>query len=234
MTRPTICFVHIPKTAGTAIRAAVVEILGGREKVFWLNLSGTLAEFTKATPSEVQKYAIVGGHASASDFEGVPDPKIFSAVVREPVARAVSLFEYIVRGGDTGHRLREELRDLGLRRALEECVSFRDDVTNNQCRMVGGERTFEAARASLLARKWICGTDEAAQWVLDNIARAIGKPSIPLGKNNVGAPGYFERLATPEIVEMIADLNREDAQLYQFVASGQHRAAAPWWRRFLP
>ncbi len=233
MTGTTICFVHIPKTAGSAMRAALVQMLGGWENVLWFDVNATLAEFMDADPQELRKYAIVGGHAAVTHFEKLPGRKIYSAVLREPVARAVSLFEYIVRGGDTAHPLRSELQDLGLRRALEESDIFRKDITNTQCEMVGGKPTFESAQTSLAANKWIVGTDEAPQQLLDKIARTLGKPSIPLGQDNVGAPGYFERLATPEIVEMIADLNQEDARLYEFVATRQTRTAARGWRRFL-
>jgi hypothetical protein len=239
MDRPTVFFIHLPKTAGTSMRAALEQVLGGADRLFWIGVTGAMDDLEALGEAALQRYAVIGGHAGVADFDRLRNSSrraVYATLLREPVARAVSLFEFIVAGGGAVHPLRDELRELGLMRALVESPGFRSHIANAQCSMVGGEPTFDAAHASLLGRRWIAGTMDDGQRVLDGIAGALGARSAVLGTENEGRPGYFDRLANAEIAEAIAELNREDAKLYDFVArkaparGGGRRWPLPRWR----
>lgn len=192
-------------------------MLGGWEQVYWLSFGGNASEISSMPAERFEPYRVVGGHAPATAFHHLPDPKVFASVIREPVSRAVSLYEYIVRGGDETHPLRSELQELGLQRSITESDDFRRSISNTQCAMIGGEATFTAARKNMHEFSWIVATPGNAQTVVDKAAEILDVAPSVLRPENVGRTGYYDRLATPEIIEEIADLNREDRLLYEYV-----------------
>ena len=104
------------------MRAALTRMVDDRDRQFWLGIDGDMDDLAASLADGSRRFAIIGGHRGAVEFEKLANlqrERTYVAVVRDPVERAISLYQYIVAGGDARHPLREELRELGLRRALD-------------------------------------------------------------------------------------------------------------------
>lgn len=209
-----LCIVHIPKTAGTAMRETLRSSLG-RDNVYWIGDSRPVAHWENAIGTEFQSYSVVGGHYEAMAFEKIGRPKVFMAVVRDPVERAISLFDYITNGPDFEHPLRAELLGLSVKEAIKKSPRFRDEITNRQCALIGGSPTFSAARQSICEREWLIGSYEVVDEVLAHVWTKFGWSSMPLVAANVNErPGYIDEYNSDETLDTLRELNRHDILLY--------------------
>jgi hypothetical protein len=154
------------------------------------------------------------GHAEAPHFDKIRRPKIFLAILREPVQRAVSLFNYMLTSPD-GHPLRETLRGLSIMEALERSAEFRRQVENFQCTMIGGAPTLSSAVQSLYARDWFIGPLAQLDEIFERICAEFGWPFARPVRDNVGTPGYPDRYVNEEVRAVISALNKEDQALYE-------------------
>jgi hypothetical protein len=211
--QPLLCVVHIPKTAGSAIRETFISILGW-EKVYWIAHKRPFEHWANSTGSEFDDYAVVGGHSSAAALDKIKRPKIFMSVVRDPVRRAISLFNYITCGPDPNHGLRKELQGLSLVEAIQTSANFRRDVENRQCALIGGEATFPAALRSICNSEWFIDQHEAVDELFARVCGRFGWPSRPLILDNVGREGYAdEHLSDQDTITALKQINQEDGFL---------------------
>ena len=149
-----ICVIHIPKTAGSAMHSAFSRIVGSENFLLWDAGGHRFREKLAASSAEFDRFEIISGHLLASDYNMLPGPKTFAAVFREPVARALSWFQFVTSGRAPDHPLLTELRELGLRRALEESEAFRTEIANRQCFLVCGEFSFKGSRLPRSSRSF--------------------------------------------------------------------------------
>jgi Glycosyl transferase family 90 len=210
--RPLLCVVHIPKTAGSAIRETLASTLGD-DKVYWIGHRRPHEEWDKAKGTEFDSYLVVGGHRPAEEFDKIARPKVFVAVLRDPVGRAVSLFNYITQGPDRRHPMRAELQGLSVIDALTKSANFRREVANFQCVLIGGAPTFSAALQSLCRREWEIDTHENVQALFDRLCRRFDFPVAPLIKDNVGKAGYAAQHLSPDVAAALTEINRDDELL---------------------
>jgi hypothetical protein len=211
--QPLLCVVHIPKTAGSAIRETLISILGW-EKVYWISHKRPFENWTNSSGDDFNDYAVVGGHCSATAFHKIKRPKIFMAVVRDPVQRAISLFNYITCGPDPDHGLRGELSGLSLVEAIKTSVNFRRDVENRQCGLIGGQPTFSAALHTISEGEWFIDHHEAVDELFAGVCDRFGWPSRPLVSDNVGREGYADAyLSDKSTIIALNQINQEDRLL---------------------
>jgi hypothetical protein len=211
---PLLCLVHVPKTGGTALLGTLNAILG-RDKVYWIAHDHPRSDWENSSSEDFDRYSVVGGHAEAPHFDKIRRPKIFLAILREPVERAVSLFSYILTGPDDHHPLRETLRGLSIMEALERCAEFRRQVENFQCTMIGGAPTLSSAVQSLYARDWFIGPLAQLDEIFERVCAEYGWPFARPIRDNVGTPGYPDRYVSEEARAFLSSLNREDHLLYE-------------------
>ncbi|MGQ7794075.1 sulfotransferase family 2 domain-containing protein [Faunimonas sp. B44] len=80
-----IAFLHIPKTAGTSVRAALVRAYGRNEVVFIQ---------PQNAPDDLSTYRVVGGHFNAAFIKSrIPDAEVVT-ILRDPTNRVLSLYRY--------------------------------------------------------------------------------------------------------------------------------------------
>jgi hypothetical protein len=183
----------------------------GWEKVYWIGHKRPLEHWTKATDGEFDHYTVVGGHASAVEFEKIKRPKIFMSVVRDPVMRAISLFNYITWGPDPNHGLRKKLQGLTLIEAIQTSAGFRRDIENCQCRYLSGEPSFPAALRRICESEWFVDRHEAIDELFSRVCRRFGWPAQKLVLDNVGRKGYAdEYLEDVETICALQQINQED------------------------
>jgi hypothetical protein len=208
--QPLLCVVHIPKTAGSAIRETLISILGW-DKVYWISHKRPFEHWTNSNGDEFNNYAVVGGHCSTKTFDKIKRPKIFMAVVRDPVQRAVSLFNYITYGPDPNHGLRNELSGLSLVEAIQASATFRRDIENRQCALIGGQPMFSEALRSLCDSQWFIDRHEAVNQLFVRVCERFGWPAQPMVSDNVGREGYADAyLSDKKAITILKHLNEQD------------------------
>ena len=94
--RPTVLFMHIPKTAGTALREAMTANYRQSEIAYlYPEPPGFLVRDLRALPLEQRRaYRLVIGHFQFWMHEALPQRSDYVTIVREPGARVLSHYAY--------------------------------------------------------------------------------------------------------------------------------------------
>jgi hypothetical protein len=95
--KPTVLFMHIPKTAGTAFREAIASnFLLPEIAYLYPGPPGFLVSDLRALPLEQRRaFRIVIGHYQVGMHESLPQEGEYITVVREPGARILSQYRYL-------------------------------------------------------------------------------------------------------------------------------------------
>lgn len=111
-----VIFLHIPKTAGQSVHAALVHAFG-REAVCPARVNDHLKKFTI---TELNRYQVFSGHLDWAMLDCIKGPRYTFTIFREPMDRILSFYFYL---RDEAAKLSaEDLRSperQGLRAALE-------------------------------------------------------------------------------------------------------------------
>ncbi|MDV6344318.1 sulfotransferase family 2 domain-containing protein [Nitrosomonas sp. Is37] len=91
-----IIFLHIPKTAGQSIHAALVNAFG-KEAVCPARVNDQLRQFSIA---ELNRYQVFSGHLDWSLLDCIKGPKYVFTVLREPMDRILSFYFYTRNQGE--------------------------------------------------------------------------------------------------------------------------------------
>lgn len=227
-----VVYVHIPKAAGTSLKNLLSRVYAGRPVFFFTPRTGELDRLRALPPDARRRVAVVAGHEPfgyQDVFRGCRVSPAVITVLREPVARVVSLFRYIHR--DSEHPRHSEF--------VENGVTV-DDVyrrlrlpafDNHMTRFLAGRRAFakpfgeldaddlEAAKHNLAAGCRAFGLQEHFERSIAWFGRELGWPDAEAGDLN-RAP----RRSTVADVDdadrrLIAGHNALDAALYAFAVS---------------
>jgi hypothetical protein len=85
-----LCFVHIPKTAGTAIDHAFKSLFRADE-VFH---GKTVYDYQPYSREELADYRFFSGHIQRDYFEKLPENTRYFTFLRNPVKRTISHYRY--------------------------------------------------------------------------------------------------------------------------------------------
>lgn len=89
--KPRICFVHIPKTAGTSITSCLQNFYSPKQ----IAPGNTMLDYKKLSKEELKKYLLYKGHIYYSFAkENLPSDTIYITIIREPVERVLSLYKF--------------------------------------------------------------------------------------------------------------------------------------------
>jgi len=122
-------FIHIPKTAGTSLRAAVfnAERMGGRTLPVY---SAVEQEMAKEMKAQLGSETLFFGHFSFGFHVVLNDARPeYATVLRHPVARVVSLYNHHRRIENSPWHKRINDENLSLTDFVESCVT---PETNNE------------------------------------------------------------------------------------------------------
>lgn len=215
---PVLVYSHIEKSAGTSMRLLLWDNYG-RENVFWYGIDTPAGQ--PLNPAKLGKYAAIGGHFDFSEFDSVEYPTLRTAVVREPVARAASLFHY--------HAVVEieELRKIWLqhgfdpssmKNTLADCPRFVNAISNAQCRRLSGERNYSAVKNKLSGMDCVLGAIDDLPDYTRYLGAHLGWRCVDMPSVNQGDKAVEEQLRRDKaVVGMIEGLNIEDTKLYEFI-----------------
>ena len=88
---PRIIFLHIPKTAGQSVHAALVDGFGAGA-VCPARVNGQLAGMSRG---ELNRYQVFSGHLDWTALDEVEGPKYIFTVLREPLDRLLSFYFFL-------------------------------------------------------------------------------------------------------------------------------------------
>jgi hypothetical protein len=242
---PRVCFIHIPKTGGTAIREWMSRLYGD------MTFPALTTEGYAATSDEVlARYRFFAGHPYRRDWSRLPpDTKVFT-VLRDPVARAISLYKYwrIVDVSDVEKRgprfaLMADALRVAKTRPIEEflqsdnpfiVLNLRSAYASqlvpsamvHECHIGGAPSVaaFEAAVAQLFALDAVLTTERLAE-TFPHASECLGLSGIdvPLDRRNVSSIQLeCDRTRLEEIMRRMSPV---DYQLYAVARELEARLA---------
>lgn len=232
-------FVHIPKCAGRTL-AAILERSVPAERRYEVDpdaIAASRAELAALPASRRANIDLLYGHLSYGWHELLPRPAAYLTLVRDPVERVVSHYNYVRFRPGTPHYLRAEVqrRRMGLKEYVESGVCH--EVNNGQVRLLAGvedivQEPYGPSRLpygtndpGLLDRALrnverhfvVVGLQDQFDATLLLIRSKLGLGRIWYRSRNVGRTRYRKIRPTNDEVEAIRAYNRLDLALYDAV-----------------
>jgi hypothetical protein len=219
--REALIFLHIPKTAGTTLNR-IIEWQYNPVSIFTVDphrIRATVARFKKVSEQRRRRFRVVRGHLLYGIHEFLPQGATYITMLREPVARVLSTYAFILRR--PLHPLHRKLK--AGRLGVEDLIQMTPHRQNLQCRFISGigigpncdERVLEVAKENLAREFRVVGLCERFQESLCLMIAAFGWK----------VPFYTNRKVTksrpsiePNGIDMIREYNRFDLDLYDFAS----------------
>jgi len=222
--RPTMIFLHIPRTGGTTLKK-LPERNYGRDQIFDLYDSDNAARirwFAQLSESQRANYKCIKGHLFFGFHRLVPGRSTYVTFLREPIARVRSFYAYV--RAHPEHYLHRDLLEQGL--GLKELLRHpgTEELCNLQTRMIAGDLenpeqvvdrvALERAKENLRTHFSVIGLTEEFDASLLLLARAQGWPLPLYVKSNAsrGAPETIDAKTR----DLVGEANALDLELYQF------------------
>lgn len=233
---PIFFFIHIPKTAGISLGSTLNSMFRG----FVLqDYSVDVVARIAKNPEILDKYLLVVGHMGASRKleDAIRRKIVFVSVFRDPVARVVSLYDFIRRHAT--HPRSAELRTMSLLEAFRNSVQFRASSTNAQLLQVFGTASREPIEELLRNRNYVLGHQRDLDAFVNAVSVVSGLPApadiprlnvAPESLDNEGLTLAREQPCYDEAVEEIRMVNApEEAFIAEHL--GSVLVTAPMSRR---
>lgn len=239
---PPVCFMHIPKTAGTKVRTLLGIGLGG--VTFSFTDPDSVSAAWRLDPWVFAGATLVSGHFGSAFLDRLRFPHLAVSVLRHPVARTVSHYLYdrkldLSRLPAADAARIAATRGLPLTRLLSsEDPALMRQYRNLQARFFAGRGTLDPAgdpepdsglldRALARARRFeFIGFQEHLGADLARLfARlSLPPPSDPEGLANAGpdAGAAREIMADRDQLRAIERANEVDLALYDMLKSAAH------------
>ncbi|MFN3449043.1 MAG: hypothetical protein ACK44F_10135 [Roseococcus sp.] len=227
-TAPLFLFLHIPKTAGSSLRRVLQQMFAPHLHFF--TESGELAHTPEhlarwADPAFYDDYLLLGGHVGRNHpvmrAEAARRRRIYISVMRDPVRRAVSGYDFSRRF--PRHPMREWLANKTLLQAITTPGPFRDRYVNDQLRYVFGTTNPDLAESRLHEDNHILAPIEKLEAFVDTISAVSGMPRPPavprlntaVDLSDAGIERAEEQPDYPLALEAIAEANAEEARFIE-------------------
>lgn len=247
-----VIFDHLPKTAGQAVNAWLMQVLG--PGCVTPNLNGDHRDLIRRHGG---LYSVISGHVHFQNA-GRLDPRYqYMTCFREPVDRAISWIFYVL--NDAGiardtiplkNGARQFLSTEGCESSTEFFESITNPYTEHFCRIFGdGSECDDLKIANALAAVQqydVIGVYETMPQFLADVADLIGIPAPrELARVNVTSERRTVDEISPALRERIIALNQLDLRLYTEVVAWKASAAkeestrpspltVPKWTRYEP
>lgn len=212
-------YLHIEKSAGTSQRELFWRNYG-KDRVAWKGLDFPTGN--RRGLLEFRERPVLGGHMDYPEARALAGTLLFTSVVREPVSRAVSLFNFWSRNAPEDQRRTWRSRGLdpeSMLATIRGCGRFRKAISDSQCIRLSGSRRFEDCMQIMGRENFIVGTFDRLNEFNDRLAGLLAWSRADLGRfNEAGSSSYQDSILAEEgLREAIEDLVGEDRKLFEWL-----------------
>jgi galactose-3-O-sulfotransferase len=219
MDREALIFLHIPKAAGTTLNR-IIEWQYSPLAIFTMDpyrIRATPERLKRLPEGRRRRLRVVRGHMFYGVHKFLPQGATYFTMLRDPVARVLSAYYFILRRPLNPLHRKVKRERLG----VEDCLRLFPQRHNLQCRLIAGvkdtaianERLLDMAKEHLTKSFSVVGICERFEESLMLMATTFGW-EIPFYKNCKVSKARPQ--IGPGTVEMIRDHNRLDVELYEF------------------
>ncbi len=240
MKPPRLCYIHIPKTAGTAVTDALRAIYPA-EKIFGATF---MYEYVSVDPAVFENYLLYKGHVHYSfAVKNFPKDTKYITVLRDPVERIISLYFYvrnypedILIDPNVPDHQKEGVRLAKEKGIVEYLSSSLPDVIhstrNHQLMVLVGKQAFARVYTdpeyvidkawSNISRFFCYGIQELLPQFIEALAEKLGGVDLPLKEVNPTPQKsrHMEMISEKELQwakELIKEHNLAEIMLYERV-----------------
>lgn len=225
-----LALLHVPRTGGTSLRARLIRGLGkaavmAKAEMLERAGSGDFEAFLREDPSLYEGRRCLVGHMDSNDpmIRLAPAQPVFAAVVRDPVERAISLYDYARSVPD--HPLFTELQTKTLFEAIHSIPSLVANMTDAQMTQIFDTRENDEVRRKLYLGHYVIGRfdhleqfDQAIAHLLDiregHLPRINAIESKPHRQSLVPVR---DQPRFPEALDWLRQNNRSDQMLHDWL-----------------
>ena len=210
-----ILFVHVPKSGGMSLYNALADAVGKRRSIRFYSASEEQKEkYLAMDEKSLRKHALISGHFSYPFFlkKAISDYKPIT-LIRDPIDRELSAYFYMKTHQE--HPMYDRLKKVD----LYEFVNRRLKRTqgNRHCHQLCGEGTFEAAKKVIDENYYLVSTVEYMNEFCQILQRNLGIEKIDIKRDNETLFRMSRKELHPDLIDKIAQLNKEDIKLYNYV-----------------
>ena len=223
---PACFFLHIPKTAGTAVADVLASMFDDKVHHYHTLLrawGGTLAGVAEALdqdPGLLTRQRAFFGHMTLQNpmVQRCQGPRLFLSVLRDPVARVVSFYDFIRL--NPGHVLQEELLQTSLLDAFRGNERFRFEVINAQLRIIFGSTEPAQIEARLASEPHVLGRATHLEDVLVAVEAVVGRrrqrplQRLNLARRDAEVPPASRQ---PDYAQAVAEIRAANRAEYAFM-----------------
>ena len=209
---PTLLFMHIPRTGGGAVRAALEQVYPEGERVeVYQGSSLDVAAFAELPEPRRAAISVVVGDFAYGLHEYVPGPARYAVMLRHPVGRITSLYRAAGMPGPSLESWVFEDRRLAADNAMVRAIAGRLDVPFGACTNEMLELAIDRIEADFEA-VLIRSSMSRSAVVLGN-ALGAALPPFPLVNADPAGEGSFE--VPKSVRKRLRQLNALDVALFR-------------------
>ncbi len=221
---------HAPKTGGSSIKSGLRRILG--DTLTGSSIRAVGSSLALMPPETRRRLGLVSGHFSLDQAEDELVPllalePLLLAVVRDPVARAKSIYRYIGRRAFTPELRNRQLRarfdpdvNVMMRRWLDAPSDW-GGWRHDQCRTICGEPDADAAIRALETRYLAAVTTTSLNALVTTTAKALARAAPPALHRKQTSSQELE--LEPALEAKLRDSHHQDQRLFEWVQANQER-----------
>lgn len=215
--RADVLLVHIPKTAGISLFAAMAKWFGPEQSLRYPRSTEEFKQqFLRLTDEELHRYRLISGHFFLPfwlrrDLGG----RVVVALVREPVERALSTYRFT--RSWPGHPRHASVGKMGIADYVDHYVA-ETQRHNAQCQFLCGSGDFLAAKAIAQEQIDLLGSVEQIALLTTALSERLGVP-LDLGVENRSAVEHPKRSDLDvALIAKLESCNVEDCKLWAYVS----------------
>lgn len=206
-------FVHIPKTAGLSLHAALENIYGS-EATLRVGNEEALQRLRQRPDHQVIDKSYLSGHFFYNDIKDrCHQDAILISILRDPITRILSNYNYITNWAK--HPLYEKT----VRQSFSDHVyANREFLRGLCCRHLSGVKKADAAIEIVQSRYTLVGTTEHLPAFVTALSQIIGEEIVQERTNISGGQGPNIDLSA-SLCQALLEITEEDRKLLDFISA---------------
>ena len=232
--RPTVIFLHIPKTAGTTLKHITRRQFSPSETYEFYSVTRESGKginaFASLPPKRKNKVKFITGHVGFGLHQHIDGPSTYITVLRDPIKRVIS-FYYFLKRQDKNHPSLEGCK------SLEDFIQSVDLVRNDMTKYLSNIKMktqlaykgsdvqedriactpadFEQAKKNLRQHFSVVGLTEEFDKTMVLVKRQLGWRVFPYVNVNVARKKTASRQISDEAMASLNEYNHYDIELYR-------------------